>query len=77
MFLQIIGVVTALAGIAAVAVLVMAIIRLFMNITVRVKGQELNFDTSTYVIWVAISIIAAGFVLVSIISLLSSMSNLV
>lgn len=77
MFLQIVGVVTVLAGIAAVAVLIMAIIRLFINSAVKVPGQQLNFDPSTYVVWIVICLLTAGFVLIVIIGLLGSMSNLI
>lgn len=77
MFLQVIGAVVALAGTAAVAALVMAIIRLFINITVKVEGQVLNFDSYTYVVWIVICVIAAVFVLIGIIRLLGSMSNLI
>ncbi len=77
MFLQIVGVVVVLAGIAVVVVLIIAVLRLLINATVKIPGQELNFDTSTYVVWIVICALTISFVLIEIIGLLGSMSKLI
>lgn len=77
MSLQMVGVGMALAGIAAVAALVMAVIRLLINVTVVATEDQLNFDRSYFVVMVVLCVMAVALVLVTIIGLLGSMSKLV
>lgn len=63
-------------ALAAVVALTLAVVRLFTNIAVGgIEG--LNFDRSSFVVAAGVCMLAIVLVLVAIIGLLGSMSNLV